>query len=391
MPPEAGGGPRSQHKGHTALNDNVGQADVRPLRVHRRPPGPSLPTPGGPGPGSHPGGVLGQRPCDWRQGRPRGAPPVGGCSLTRKPVDPPGGCTVAAHGGHAFPCPCPTGAHCQPGASCCPLAPVGAAGTFSQGTRSGRPCRHCPRLGRPSAPLAAGGGLGRPRHEREGRRAQSRPRPGTAGRQWPLCRALPDATGSRARDAGTGEGCRDLPSVRARLQVGGRRQLASPLGGCFQPSPCGQTPAVPPGSGGGDSPLSQAWAPVPGLPASREELEPGGGQPFSGLHTATAGAGCCSAEARDRREHGPLAAPATPTAGPVPAAGSPSVRGRARSVGSPGHWGRPRPPGHLPRPVLRAPCSRRDGGWPCWPGQLGGAAERSLGGGGRPGTAPLRA
>lgn len=217
-----------------------------------------------------PGGVLGQRPCGWCQGRPR-APgsPAGGVpqSSTQAPSTP----LVARPPGELCggstrrtcpplpspPLPAPAGAHCslvpcQPGASRCPLAPVGAAGTFSQvtcavvlpslPTNSDVPASPWQREVAWDAHTMSRGAAGRHRA------GHSQEPPGDSG----LCRVLPDATGSRARDTGTGEGCHDLlPSARARLQVGGRRQLASPLGGCFQPSPYGQTPAVPPGSGEG--------------------------------------------------------------------------------------------------------------------------------------------
>lgn len=264
--------------------------------------------PGAHGPGSHPGRALGLRPCDWCQGSP------GPQSNTQAPstllaARPMGSCAVAAHGGRALPCPCPAGAHCslvpcQLGASCCPPRSPAADGpaitaheldsgvlaspwqwevAWDAHTMSGRAGRH------------------RASHSQELLRDSG------------LCKVLPDATGSRARDAGTGEGCHDLlPSARARLQVGGRRQLASPLGGCFQPSPYGQTPVVPPGSGGGDSPLSQAWAPVPGLPASQEELEPGGGQPFSGLNPATGRCWVLLGNPGTGGSTGPLAAPSLP-------------------------------------------------------------------------------
>lgn len=132
-----------------------------------------------------------------------------------------------------------------------PRPPAGAAGTFSQvtcavvlpslPTNSDVPVSPWQReVAWDAHTMSGGAGRHRAGHSQEP--------PGDSG----LCRVLPDATGSRARDTGTGEGCHDLlPSARARLQVGGRRQLASPLGGCFQPSPYGQTPAVPPGSGEG--------------------------------------------------------------------------------------------------------------------------------------------
>lgn len=167
-------------------------------------------------------------------------------------VAPPG---VRGPGSHRAECW--AGAHCslvpcQPGASRCPLPPAGAAGTFSQvtcavvlpslPTNSDVPVSPWQREVAWDAHTMSRGAAGRHRA------GHSQEPPGDSG----LCRVLPDATGSRARDTGTGEGCHDLlPSARARLQVGGRRQLASPLGGCFQPSPYGQTPAVPPGSGEG--------------------------------------------------------------------------------------------------------------------------------------------
>lgn len=235
------------------------QTQVEPRRVA---------PPGEHGPGSHRAECWASAPVAGARGGPgrRGAPLVGCRSPARKPRPPrrwrapPGSCAVAAHSGCALPSPplpAPTGAHCslvpcQPGASRCPLAPAGAAGTFSQvtcavvlpslPTNSDVPVSPWQREVAWDAHTMSRGAAGRHRA------GHSQEPPGDSG----LCRVLPDATGSRARDTGTGEGCHDLlPSARARLQVGGRRQLASPLGGCFQPSPYGQTPAVPPGSGEG--------------------------------------------------------------------------------------------------------------------------------------------
>lgn len=102
-----------------------------------------------------------------------------------------------------------------------------------------------------------------------------------------------------------------LPSSHTRkLQVGGRRQLASLSMAPLSQAPPGKHLRCPPSSWGG-FPAKPAWAPAPGCKrqASSGDLEPGSSQPFSGLNGPGGGAGHAQQNPRMAGARSPSGAP----------------------------------------------------------------------------------
>lgn len=235
-------------------------------------------------------------------------------SNTRAPstpvaAHPLGSCVVAAHGGRALPCLCPLvpTARSSPasrGHPAVPPAPSGGCWDVLPGHLQGVDLLSLPtNSGVPVSPWqrevawdahAVSGRAGRPRA------SYSQEPPGDSG----LCRVLPDATGSRARDAGTGENV--MTSCQAPTPATGGWEMPISL------SPRWLLPAKSLRA----NTCSATWLRGKGLPA-----EPGlGSRPRTASLSGRAGTRqwpallgskpshsrcwCRSAEPRDRREHG---------------------------------------------------------------------------------------